>query len=177
MFNLLPESLKQQIKSEYNYRKVSLILIFIIAIQVSFLIFLFPSWIISRIREESLSAEIKKVNEVNLSSDANKIKDKIKIINNEVNLLNTTLGDQKISYFIDYVLSKKTPQIRLHSFVYSSGKTITLTISGLSETRDSLVTFVENLRSDDKFKSVDLPVSNLAKNKNIDFSVNILIPT
>ena len=44
MFNLLPEKLRQKVNSEYKYRRLTLIFVFIIFIQISFFIFLFPTW-------------------------------------------------------------------------------------------------------------------------------------
>lgn len=175
MFNLLPGSIKREIVSEYRIRRVVVILIFVILTQILTMISLFPSWVVSRTREQGVSLELEKTRKSDLSSDANGIKDKIKLINNEVNLLSTSLEYPRLSPFIDYVLSKKTSSIKLNSFSYNDGNSWTLSIKGVSSSRESLVEFVDSLKSENIFKSVDLPVSNLAKNRNIDFSITLNI--
>jgi hypothetical protein len=173
MFNLLPESLKRELISEYNLRKISIGLVFIFIIQLSSIIFIFPSWIISRTREDGLALQLEKINQINLSSDANAIKERIKSINNEINLLNTALEYPKLALIIDHVLTRKTSETRLNSFSFSVGKNNTLVLKGTSSTRESLVAFADSLRNGGFFKSVDLPVSNLAKSRNIDFSMTL----
>ncbi|MFZ2522055.1 MAG: PilN domain-containing protein [Minisyncoccia bacterium] len=171
MFNLLPDSIKQEVQVEYQLRRTTVVLVFLIVIQISTLIFLFPSWILSNTKQSGLLLQLEKIEVSSLSSDAVKIQEKIKSINNELNLLNTSLEYPKFSTIVDKIISKKSSSIKLNSFSYSGGKTWVITIKGIALTRESLVSFVDSLKSDSQFKSVDLPVSNLAKNKNIDFSV------
>lgn len=175
MFNLLPDNLKKAIKFEYNTRRVVVILIFVILIQISTLVFMFPSWLISGSKEKGLELQLEKMGQSALSADATEIRDKIKIINNEIHLLDTGLQYPSLSPLVDYVLSKKTPSIRINSFTYEGGKSWTLSLKGISSTRESLVSFVDSLKKDNIFSSIDLPVSNLAKNKNIDFSIVMVV--
>lgn len=176
MFNLLPDSLKDQIKSDYKLRRLTVFLIILISVQTIVFILLVPSWLISYYKENALIFRLEKTSHSELSYDANEIKNKIKVINNEVNLLNTALEYPKLSPLIDYILTKRNPSIKLESFTYNGGKTWTLTVQGISATRESLVAMVDNLKQSGLFKNVDLPVSNLAKNKNIDFSITMTIP-
>lgn len=173
MFNLLPESIKDKIKSEYSTRRVVVALFFVVAIQFSVLIFTFPSWVVSYTRESEVKQQTVKLNQSTLSSGANDIKQKIASINTKINTLSTSLDYPKLSPYVEYMLSKKTNSIKIYSFSYTSNneKTAILTIRGTASTRESLVSFVESLKMDKKFSKVDLPVSDLAKSKDIDFSV------
>jgi hypothetical protein len=45
----------------------------------------------------------------------------------------------------------------------------------MGDKRESIVAFTDNLKKIDSFSKVDLPISNLAKDKNIDFSISINI--
>jgi hypothetical protein len=49
----------------------------------------------------------------------------------------------------------------------------TLIVSGLAKTRQSLVAFSEALRKEPLIQKVDLPVSNLTKESNIQFTLTI----
>lgn len=175
MFNLLPDSIKKEIRSEYKMRRISVILIFVLIIQIFSFISLFPSWVSSRTREESMLIQLEKIRESNLSSDANEIKNKIKSINSEINVLNSSLEYRGFSPLVDFILSKKTPSITLNSFTFTEGKTSTITLKGISSTRESLVAFVDSIKSGEVFSAVELPVSNLAKNRNISFSITLNI--
>ncbi|PIP86941.1 hypothetical protein COW81_02830 [Candidatus Campbellbacteria bacterium CG22_combo_CG10-13_8_21_14_all_36_13] len=48
-------------------------------------------------------------------------------------------------------------------------------ISGVSETRDKLLSFTNALRVSGMFKAVELPVSNLKENIDLSFSINATI--
>jgi len=52
MFNLLPQNLKQKIKSEYALRRMVVILSFVIFLQVSSIVFTLPLWFISGFKEK-----------------------------------------------------------------------------------------------------------------------------
>ena len=79
--------------------------------------------------------------------------------------------------FIGVILSKKTPAISINQFGYTSlGKnTATMSIGGISQTRESLVSFVKSLNESGIFESVDSPISNFTKEKNIDFLITLAI--
>ena len=48
-----------------------------------------------------------------------------------------------------------------------------LFIGGESLNRDSLIAFSESLKSVNKFINVDLPLANLAKNRDVDFDIKV----
>ena len=56
-----------------------------------------------------------------------------------------------------------------HAMVNAS----TISISGMAATRDILVAFEQNLENDPRLTKVELPVSALAENTNINFTMNI----
>ena len=65
--------------------------------------------------------------------------------------------------------------IHIKKFAYSYAKDSksVLTLSGTADSRPGLLLFSNNLQTHPEFKKVDLPISNLAKNSNIDFNINI----
>jgi hypothetical protein len=177
MFNLLPDNLKSEIRAEYKLHKFILILTFIIFIQVSFLVFLFPSWLISLYRENEVSAQIEEINKSPVAINANSISSIIKSTNTKLKIINTALEYPRLIPYVDTIISKKTDNIHLIGIMFSTTAkdTATISIEGLSSTREALVSFVKNLESAGKFKKVDLPVSNLAKDKDIKFSMTLTV--
>ena len=177
MFNLLQDNLKEKIKADYKFRRLSVFLSFIIFLQVSFLIFLLPSWIISLFREREAISQIEKMNQSLLSQNKDSVASIITGTNAKLNIINNILNYPEVIPIVNVILSNKTSSIYLNGLTYTStnASTSVLTIQGISLTRESLVSFVKNLEKSGAFKVVDLPVSNLAKDKNISFSINLSV--
>ncbi len=78
-------------------------------------------------------------------------------------------------YFTKIIESKNT-NIGLKKLTFSpSGKSeIKFLVSGISLDRESLVDFIEALKIKGGFASVESPVSDFAKDKNISFTLNII---
>lgn len=176
MFNLLPDNLKKQIKSEYKLRRFILIIAFVIFIQISFLIFLTPSWLVSVYKEKEAIIETENMNKSTVASSTNSVVTFIKSTNNRLSILNKVLVYPTVVPAVDLIISKKTKSIHIIELNYSSSKnTASISLSGVSDTREALALFQKSLESSGHFKSVNLPVSNLAKDKNIVFSMNLTI--
>ncbi|MCX6702051.1 MAG: PilN domain-containing protein [Candidatus Zambryskibacteria bacterium] len=177
MFNLLPNNLKEKVRSEYYLHLIIFILLSILVVQVSFLIFLFPSWLISLDKEKEITLQAEKSNISSLDSEIDVINSTIKSINTKLNTINSTLEYPKVTPFVDSILSNKIKDIYINELVYTSlsKTTASITLDGVSATRESLVSFVKKLEETKLFKKVDLPISNFTKNANINFSINTTI--
>lgn len=173
MFNLLPDSLKQEITKEYKLRRFIIIVIFFVFIEVSFMIFMLPSFIVSYSKEKEVELRVQIVDKSSSSSNVNSVKSVIRSLNNDLNIIDKTSKYLEVIPIIDIILSKKTNSIKITDFSYTSlsTSTATLAIQGVSSTRDVLVEFKKNLGESGVFKNIDLPISNLAKDRDIKFSM------
>lgn len=177
MFNLLPNYLKEKIRSEYYIRLLVVIFLAIFIVQISFLIFLSPTWFVSLNKEKEMIDQSEKANKSSLDLKVDAVNSQIRIINSKLEIINSTLEYPRAIPVIDEVLSKKTDNITIKEIMYetSGDKTGLVTLTGNSATRDSLVNFVKDLEDSEMLKEVDLPISNLTKEKNIDFSLKISV--
>lgn len=177
MFNLLPENLKDKINKDYNLRRAVVVFAFLIFLGATFLVFLFPSWIVSIYKEEQISLQAKNNSQSTLEADVNVVALNIKKINSELRTVDTAFGNRKVVPVIDTILSKKTKSISIKELTYKSEdpSQVTVYIEGISATRNALSTFVKNLQETKVFKAVNLPISNFAKDKDITFSINLVI--
>lgn len=177
MFNLLPDALKQKIKSEYTLRWFSVLLTSILFIQLVFLCFLFPSWLVSLYKEREVVVRINTVDKTSKTLDTEQITTLIASINTKLEVINSKLQYPRVLPIVNSILSKKTNNIYVNGIIFTSDsdKTGSVTIRGVSYDRDSLVSFVKKLQGGGLFKNVDLPISNFARDKNIDFSINAII--
>lgn len=177
MFNLLPENLREGIKKDYNLRKVVLVLIFLIFVQAAFLIFLFPTWLISGYKERDSAGRGEEMNKYLSSLNIASTTSSIKSINSKLLVIDKSLRYPEIIPFINNILSKKTGSIVVTDIIYTAtdAKNAQISMQGISTTRESLLSFVKSLEALGLFKSVDLPISNFTKDKDLSFSLNITI--
>jgi hypothetical protein len=176
MFNLLPRELKDAIIKEYKLRRLTLLLVFAICVEASFLIFLFPTWLVSSYREREVTARADEMRS-EFDPTASPQTGAVKAINAKLNIIDSALEYPKLLPFVDLVISKKTSAISIDEFTYDStaSSTAHMSVQGVSETREALVAFQKRLADSNAFASVDLPISNLAKDKNIEFTIELAI--
>lgn len=176
MFNLLPDSLKWEIIKEYRLRLSIVVLIFVVFIELSFAVFMLPSIVISYYKEKEVELRIDVLEKSFGESNTSLIRSTIKSLNNDLNTIDKTLQYSETIPLIDIILSKKTNNIHITDISYTSSGTSTtnILIQGVSLTRDSLVNFKKSLEGSEKFKTIDLPISNLAKDKDIKFSMTMI---
>ena len=176
MFNLLPENLKEKIKSEYRLRLLITIFALVIFLQVFFLVTLLPSWIISDYKESITSSQLSEMKQTALYKDADSVVANIISINTKLNFINT-LDYPKVTNYIKVIVSNKSRSVHINRLSYAPAakNTIAIALGGVSDSREALVVFIKNLKNSGSFKTADLPISDLAKEKNLDFSINLSI--
>jgi hypothetical protein len=175
MFNLLPKDIRDQVKKEYFLRELIVISLFVSFILTTFLIFNIPTWLNSYYKEKEVLINIDKVNE---SIDISLVgtNELIKLLNGRLKVIDGFLSYPKFVPFVKDILSKKTSSISLKEITFSSSTTTkaNITIGGVAKTRESLLSFVKNLQDLKRFSKVDLPISNFTKDKDLNFSINII---
>lgn len=176
MFNLLPESLKADIKSEYRVRRFLVIMLFTLCLQIVFVIFLFPSWLISSSKIEDSKGRVAQLEKSKILSNTNTVRPIIRSINTELTSIDKSLEYPTLIPIINNILSKKTLSIKIIQFSYlaNSSSTATINIRGVSANREDLVQFKKSLDGLGMFRSVNLPISNYAKDRDIDFGMDII---
>ncbi len=177
MFNLLPENIRRVITIEYRMRLFIIVIVFIIALEGSLLIFLFPSWLNSYYKEKDVAGRTEDLNDSLSTLDINTTTSFIKSVNNTLKILDDNLEYPKFVPVLDNLLSKKSSSIRLSGINYNvdtrnAGKIV---LTGVGASRESLVSFSDRLKGIDYLKKVDLPISNLAKDKDINFTISITL--
>jgi hypothetical protein len=177
MFNVLPDILKKQIKTEYKLHRWLVIAFAVFFLQISAVILFLPSWVNSFSRERELTAQVNSISSSSSYQNADAASAIIQTNNVKLGIINSSFMYPKIIPLIKSILSDKTSGIRLNELFYASSNATSGIISfgGVSDTRESLIAFVDSLEQSKVFKKVDLPISNLAKNKDIEFSISLII--
>ena len=178
MFNLLPDSFKEKIKTEYKLRLVTSVLIFVIFLQLSFIAFLSPSWVFSYYKEKEIISQIERARDTAVSPTSATARSVISGTNIKLNIINNSLQYIKFTSLLNAIISKKTSGIHINrtSYISQSSSQSTVLLSGLSQSREALVSFVKNLKDSGLFQSVLMPIGNLAKDHNLEFSISLSTP-
>lgn len=178
MINLLPPQEIKRVKLLYQ-KRVFVVWVHVLAIVVLIAGVCFvPSYIYSQreknellakkaLLEKNETGELKK-NLISTIGDMNIRLDGFK---------DTTFSSPVVASFVDPVIKARTPAVHLSDLGYAlnSDGTARVGIFGVSNSRESILTFASNLRKAPGVVSVDVPITNFIKDSNIPFSITITV--
>ncbi|MBY0538191.1 hypothetical protein K2P47_02200 [Patescibacteria group bacterium] len=176
MINLIPPSAKKSIAFEYWKRVAAVWLALVSCAFVILSVFLLPTHIALRSEigylEETVSAGSARVSNYDISST------ELIAATNQARLLldnaTTTIPSDLITALTQYAGSN----VALNNFQFVKlTSTPSITLAGLAATRQDLAQFRDAVAADARFATVDLPISNLIKDKDLLFSMEITLAT
>jgi len=176
MINFLPEKIKKEIKKEYSFRVVTIFLIIFSMVMVFVSVFLAPAFILSEIRNQSISGQLDMIKK-DSSDQTEETINNVKKINEIVKVLSLEVKTQaQVSDLLNTVIKLKSDNIKISSFSseYDSTQLLKINLKGFSKTRDSVTRYVKDIKNLNLFSSVDLPVSSLIKSSDIDFVISLV---
>ena len=176
MTNLLPKKEQKEVVKEYKSRRMVVTVAAFGVTAFLCMLFLLPSFILSQVK---LNVVAKQAEEVRARGEIiegeNDAAQKLLSANSKVEILES--GDEYSTHsFVIAVTKHKNENIKIRTISYvHSAEEGNIRVGGLARDRESLTQFLKALESEEVFKSVDLPVSSFAKDKDIDFSMNIIV--
>jgi cell division protein FtsL len=176
MFNLLPETEKKHILKEYSMRRLVVLLFFLLVSGLIALICIFPSKLLSQTKEENIRARIETTKKSPILAESELLISTLSAANLKLAALSPPPNEILIEDLFDRVIARKSTNIKLRNLVYkrSANKdSSTIQLTGVALNRESLSTFVEDLKKEPLFKEVNLPVSDLTKGVNATFSIQL----
>ena len=95
----------------------------------------------------------------------------------KLSLLNKSGTSTPITTAIKLILGHQVSGVTLNEISYnkSSDGLAVVNLAGMAQTRGQLLAFIAAFRSDSVFKKVDSPVSNLIKERRVDFTLTLQI--
>lgn len=174
MFTLLPEQNKKSLFKEYRLRLFTVIFLFLTAFCLISTALLFPSYISLYFERGVLEDESARVGmEIKVKNEKGIVETLARI--------NHTLAAVKpqqsgVLQVTKVILDKLPSGISIDRFVYTRGEKAdsSLSLQGVAETRSELITFSRELEKQPDFSKVDLPISNLAKQSDVPFTLTVL---
>lgn len=177
---LLPEKERNILKREYRIRLAIFLLFFMSCSVLIGILALIPSYILSYSQEKVALNDIEKLQKSRKNSGVDVLLKELSQASKIATKIKNSTKDSSPSKLIALIVSYKNQGITIDSFDIVSSQTATSTmvnIRGKASTRDLLIKFKERLISDGSVLKVDLPVSDLVKNRDIQYNMKISLTT
>ncbi len=179
-YTLLPEIERRLLKREYRIRLFIFFLFFISCAILIGVFSLIPAYILSFSQEKDILKSLEYLQKNRKENGMEVIIKELKESDDIIKKLNENNKENIFSQIIYKIISHKNSGIYISSFQFpipdnESTSTQTAIIQGRASSRESLISFKGRLESDTSISKVELPVSDLAKSKDISFSVRVSI--
>lgn len=174
MYKLLPEVAREKVRREYLLRRAVVMVTAFIVVLIVTIVGLFPSYMLSKARQDEARERARLIGLAKPSGETEELDKWLSQINLKLKTLNPKLDQDRPSLLLTQVIEKKGSGIRITRFnwVKIEGKN-ELSVSGVARDRQSLLSFESRLNNSQLFSTVALPVSNLAKDRDISFEIKL----
>lgn len=177
MVNLLPEAAKRQIVTEYYVRATSVWLALLTAAFLVLTALLAPVGLLVELQQRVYGETFARVSADNTTYAgaeaavvaANELARELDRVDGVAPLWDDVLLLQE--------LASAAIAIESIEMARTDGVMETMTVRGVAETRATLAEFRDAIEANERFAAADLPLSNLAKDRDITFSITIQFNT
>jgi hypothetical protein len=177
MFNLLPKADKDAIRHEYRLRLsvVALWFLFVSFIAASLLIL--PAYTLSTQKEKTAFQQSETLSKSVEIAQAERFEDVLADVQHKLAAAGGT-SSRTLFELIGKLADLRNDDVAFNTITIMNAPDgmRRLNISGQAATRGALVAFEKALRESRLFETVELPVSNLAKESNTEFSLSAAGP-
>lgn len=163
-------------RREYRLRLLVLAFLFVFFLSVWAAVLLYPSHLQSREWESIQAGRLETLKNFTALLKEYNTAEIIKSANVQIGLiLEKDKATLQINESVSQVISEKPEGVFLTGFAYQRPKGFAsrLVVSGVSRNREVLQGFADSLKKNSLFSKVDLPISTLAPDKDISFSIDI----
>ncbi len=179
MSNLLPLEQQKEIHREYVLRRAIILLAFLLVVLVAAVVFLLPSFVVSYYKKGEMTDRVTYFTQSDAAlKEDDTIRLKLHDVNKKLEVVKAPDQNFYIYSLFRTILADQVPGVKLTELSYDTKSSKDgsgyITVGGTALDRESLTVFVNNLSREVVFSSVDLPISNFAKDRDIDFSIQIV---
>ncbi len=175
MINLIPESAKQRVKAEYWFRVgtvwlgvVSLVLLLGAGILLP--VYVLVGEQVTAYESSAAEASEKVAGYENISTMLKQAEQQAFFMQREATLV-------RLSSYIELFDRLEGTDIELTTISVGrgGGQKVSISLAGTADDRQALASFRDRLLADPSIAQVNLPISNLAKDKDITFKVDVTL--
>lgn len=172
MANILPQQKKSEIKKEYQLRLLVVGLAFVSASAVVTLGFLIPSHILLQSKIKTTNSQISAVKGVFEKENGAQYSQEIRETREKITAIEHYKEKRNMENTITAITEKRNAAVYISRISFEAEDGV-VKVSGTAGTREALLSFNNRLKNDSNFETVELPVSNLAENADVPFSITI----
>lgn len=181
MLNILPTEEKKKVLIEYRLRLATISVFAVGSLVMASLFLLAPSYLLAVSKHNEVMNNLAALEEKDSRGGQEKdVNLQIIAVNKKIDLFLKvgTPGALKPASVITKIMDIKGDAIRITGFTFdATADQERVVITGTALDREKLSQFIETLKKDPAFTSVDLPISSYVKSSNIDFSAVIVRKT
>lgn len=171
MFKLLPLEERARVAHEYKLRRTVVIITALILVLIVALIGFFPSYILSRIKHTEAETLSKGASQHNNEEDLGAW---LATFNKKLRTLSAGKEQETVSLAIERALAERGAGVRITQINWTESEGVAaLTLTGVASDRQALLSLESRLKNSGHFSEVMLPVSNLARERDISFQISL----
>lgn len=172
--NLLPIKDARRVRNEHRRRVAVICMLLLMVSAVVATLFIIPSFIVVWSGASGFDNQLEATKTlVDLQRKQGGGSEVVELSERSA-LLEKSLSRRTATSILEDVAPRIPEGVSVRQFAYSLGeKEITVSILGTATTRAALIAFGDALRQSPLFSRVDVPVSSLAKNEDIDFTLTL----
>lgn len=174
MYKLLPDESRAKVKREYLLRRAVVMVVALIVVEVVATVGLLPSYVLSKARRSEVEEVLRLTALEKAQAPAEDLSSWLSKLDLKLKTLSPKSDLDRPSEAILSILEEKGIGVRLNRFSWAriEGQA-KFSVSGIANDRQSLLALEARLNTSDIFANVTLPVSNLAKDKEIPFELKL----
>ena len=174
MRNLLPAEHRKRVTVEYRLRVAVVVLSLTLVVIIVGIVLLIPSYFLSRSKKDPASEQSALIARSIEFRESEASVELLKKARDRLLLLADSNKQMSLTSIIRTLTEEKGIGVTIGAFSYAQEDKIgTLTIVGKALRRDNLLAFKEALDQSSYFSSVSLPISDLAKSRDIEFTLTL----
>ncbi len=173
MINLIPPEAKKHLIREYWIRSVTVWFFLWAAVFLLGIAVLVPSYVLINLQVKAYSASAASADEKNAGFEA--VSKELERASKMAATLSNHFENPSMTELITLLKGFELSSIEITqmSLAREGANIGAVTVAGIADDRQSLATFRNRMLDSEQIESVDLPISNLAKDKQIPFELTI----
>jgi hypothetical protein len=174
MFTFLPKPYKSEVLREHRVRVVIVCLGLFIVAMLSGAILSIPTFIATRSQRNSVEQDKARLQAEVSSEKGEQVASEVRAIKAKLAILTAKSVRKPVVSVLERVLVLPRPGISIVGIsLHRDAEKGIIVLQGSADTRADLVAFSKGLQGEPSFSRVDLPVSALAKGKDISFTIRM----
>lgn len=176
MINLIPPTARRSVTIEYWLRAIAVWLLLLGTSCLILAILLFPTYILIRMQVSLLGTNLTASSDKIATFDVSSAE--LTLANNRARILTSVTSTTPFSVYMDTVNQLAGGEVEITQMTFSrpesEGK---IKLTGIAKNRQALAQFRDQLEANSAFANVNLPISNLIKERDLLFVMDINLAT